>query len=114
MNRFTPKLLAGCIALVFTLGMAAGTARAQSEPSTTAPSTQPSRPVRFVVTFPKEALAEPFSGRVVVYLSARMEQPRFERNWFRPEPKFSVMVKNVQPGEQIVIESANAVGFPST
>ncbi|HRI45061.1 MAG TPA: alpha/beta hydrolase-fold protein [Fimbriimonadaceae bacterium] len=68
--------------------------------------------LRFSVTYPKEALDGPFSGRVVVYLSKRSSNPRNGPNWFNPEPIYSRVVEGASPGEPIVLDDANTVGFP--
>lgn len=63
------------------------------------------------VTYPASAFAGPFTGRVVVFLSERMPQPRFGPNWFRPEPMYAKLFTNVKPGEPMRIDDT-AVGFP--
>lgn len=69
-------------------------------------------PLSFSVTFPNEKLAEPFTGRVVVFLARGTQQPRFGPNWFRPEPMYARDFVNVAPGEPMVIDDANAIAFP--
>lgn len=67
--------------------------------------------LKFSVTYPAEAFAGPFTGKVVVYLSKRSPQPRNGPNWFGPEPMYSLNFKNIKPGEAMVIDE-KAVGFP--
>jgi hypothetical protein len=64
------------------------------------------------VTISPEALNEPFSGRVVVWLSRGRREPRFGPNWFNPEPCYSAKFTNVPPGTPMTITDENAVGFP--
>jgi hypothetical protein len=70
-------------------------------------------PLAFTVTVSPDVMDEPFTGRVVVWLSrnARRE-PRFGPNWFAPEPCYSAKFENVKPGEPMTVTDANAVGFP--
>ena len=67
--------------------------------------------LRFSVSYPAEAFAGPFTGRVVVYLSKNANQPRMGPNWFRPEPIYSQMFQRIKPGEAMFVDD-NAVGFP--
>src|SRR4051794_3156105 len=70
-------------------------------------------PLRFAVTIAPESFGEPFTGRVVVWLSRNAErEPRFGPNWFHPEPCYSAKSANVKPGEAMMISNDNAVGFP--
>lgn len=71
----------------------------------------PAQALKFSVTYPAEAFAGPFTGKVVVYLSKRSQQPRFAPNWFNPEPMYSLDFRGVKPGEAMVIDE-RAVGFP--
>ena len=38
---------------------------------------------QFRLSFPKEARAEPFTGRVVLYFSRNRPEPRERLNWFK-------------------------------
>lgn len=66
----------------------------------------------FRVTFPESAFAGQFNGRVTVFLSEKMREPRRGPDWFAPEPIFTAFVKNVRPGETMTIDDGNALGFP--
>ncbi|MBA3725745.1 MAG: enterochelin esterase [Armatimonadetes bacterium] len=72
-----------------------------------------SHAVEFSVTFPDGRLRVPFTGRVVVYLSAGRSEPRFGPNWFNPEPMYSAIFKDVGAGDPMVI-GEKAVAFPTT
>ena len=71
-------------------------------------------PLRFTVTISPDALNEPFTGRVVVFVSrgGGRRDPRFGPNWFNPEPCYSAKFASVKPGDPMTITDANAVGFP--
>lgn len=68
--------------------------------------------VKFSATYPKEVFAGPFSGRVVVFLSANSTQPKSGPNWFRPEPMLAQVAKDLKPGQAFVIEPSKAITFP--
>lgn len=68
--------------------------------------------VHFKVSYDKAAFVGPFSGRVVVYLSKSMPEPRLGPNWYSPEPIYSARATNLSSGEAIVIDSTNATSFP--
>ncbi|HMP01155.1 MAG TPA: alpha/beta hydrolase-fold protein [Gemmatales bacterium] len=65
---------------------------------------------RFELTFTEKVSAEPFTGRVLVFLG-RSGEPRRGPNWFNPEPFFALDVKDWQPGTAIVLDH-KAQGFP--
>jgi S-formylglutathione hydrolase FrmB len=60
---------------------------------------------QFRVSFPKEVRTEPFSGRVVLYLSQAKPQPRERLNWFNPEVLIGRDVADWKPGEPLVLDS---------
>lgn len=67
----------------------------------------------FEVSAPKELLAEPFTGRVVVFLSRGTRgEPRFGPNWFRPEPMFAADFERVAPGATMTLDADNWIPFP--
>lgn len=68
--------------------------------------------VQFSVSYPASAFKGPFTGRVVVYLTKGAGEPRFGPNWFSPEPMYSAWFTKVKPGQSMVINDRNAVGFP--
>ncbi len=67
---------------------------------------------RFSITYPASTFAGPFTGRAVVYFSKGSGEPRYGPNWFNPQPCYSAMFKAMKPGEAMVVEDGNAVGFP--
>jgi hypothetical protein len=74
--------------------------------------TQGSTAPTFAVRIAPGALAEPFAGRVVVYLTKGRDEPRFGPDWFHPEPIYSAGFEGVAPGEPLELTDANTVGFP--
>ena len=69
--------------------------------------------VTFKVSYPASVNSKPFTGRVLVFLTQKSGgEPRLGPNWFQPEPMYSAVVTNVQPGQSVSINSQNAVGFP--
>jgi S-formylglutathione hydrolase FrmB len=67
----------------------------------------------FSITAPKEQLATPFSGRVVVFASrAGRGEPRNGPNWFRPEPMFAADFADIAPGAAMTIDATNWIPFP--
>jgi len=65
---------------------------------------------RVTVSFPPSALSEPFTGKVVVYLSKRLAEPRFGPVWFGAEPVLVASFKDVQPGQKMTIDDGNNEG----
>lgn len=68
---------------------------------------------RFAVTFSSEVRKEPFSGRVLVLLSQKNQEPRFGPSWFTPEVFCSQDVKDWQPGTPLVFDSEKPDGVLS-
>jgi S-formylglutathione hydrolase FrmB len=64
------------------------------------------------ITFPVEALATPFSGRVVVFFGPANGEPRFGPDWFSPSPMLGQDVKGAKPGVQFTVDSDKAITFP--
>ena len=60
---------------------------------------------QFRVSFPKGVRAEPFTGRVVLYLSQTRAQPRERLSWFNPEILIGRDVTEWKPGEPLLIDS---------
>ena len=77
----------------------------------------PARPTaRFEITFPKQAHAEPITGRVYVALSRTSDARNGSNTPIQQTsetgvPLFGVNVSNLSPGARAVID-ANAFGFP--
>src|SRR4051794_20202658 len=74
-------------------------------------------PLEFHLTFDKKALDGPFTGRAYVMLFAKdtrqTKQLQPGPDWMHPEPFFARDVKNVKPGEIIVIDKRDP-GYPVT
>lgn len=68
---------------------------------------------RFTVTFAPEVRQEPFTGRVLVILSQKNQEPRFGPNWFTPEIFCSQDVKDWRPGAPLVFDSEKPNGVQS-
>lgn len=74
------------------------------------PAQEPSTKTQFTVTFTNAVSDKPFTGRVLIMLG-RNGEPRNGPNWFGPMPFFAKDVKDVRPGEPIIIGN-EAIGFP--
>jgi len=74
------------------------------------PAQDKSTKTQFTVTFTKEVSDQPFTGRILIMLG-RGGEPRTGPNWFGPQPFFAKDVKDLKPGEPIVIGN-EALGFP--
>src|SRR6185503_11828765 len=67
--------------------------------------------IRFEVTFDKKVRSEPFTGRVIIFLSERQgREPRLGQSWLSRQPMFSQDVSNWKPGESLSIVEPN--GYP--
>ncbi len=65
----------------------------------------------FKVTLNAELTDEPVTGRVLVFLSRRNDEPMNGPNWFSPEPFYGINVEDLAPGDSVILDpSAN--GFP--
>ena len=58
-------------------------------------------PPTFVVTLDPAVRAEPYTGRVYVFLSRERAEPRTGPEWFDPEPFFARDVTGWKPGEPL-------------
>ncbi|MBC8082329.1 MAG: hypothetical protein H7Z21_03900 [Hymenobacter sp.] len=63
---------------------------------------------QFKVQYTPAAYAGPFTGNVLLYLSAKNKQPKNQTGW----PCYRLAVRNVQPGESIVFADA-ALSYPT-
>jgi hypothetical protein len=63
---------------------------------------------RFSVSYTPSAYAGPFTGNVLLYLSAKYEEPKNQTTW----PCYRMAVRNVKAGEPLVFSDA-ALSFPS-
>jgi hypothetical protein len=66
----------------------------------------------FGITFPKEAMAEAFSGRVVIFLSKYARQPRFSDDWISRVALIGADFTRIAPGQCMWIADSNAVSYP--
>lgn len=71
-----------------------------------------SAPLRFEVTYPPEAFAGPFTGRVVLFLSKTDREPRLMDTYVRANPLFGADFTNVPPGRTLRVDDANALAYP--
>lgn len=72
--------------------------------------------LRFVVRFDPAVRKEPYSGRVYLFTSTKMSEPRRGPNWFAPAPFFAQDVTNLAPGTDVVFgpETADRIlGHPA-
>jgi hypothetical protein len=68
---------------------------------------------QFEITFDESVCAAPYTGRVFVVTTARSDQSPLEGvDWFRCQPFFARDVENWAPGETIVIDAENSIGYP--
>ena len=77
------------------------------------PSTQHAVPLRFAISF-SGVSDQPQSGRILLMLSRHEKpEPRFQINdGLAAQLVFGVDAVDLKPGEEIIVESANAFGFP--
>ena len=70
------------------------------------------KPLEFQLTFSKDALATPFTGRVFVVASkSSLGDAPARINWFKPEPFFAMDVTNWQPQTPLDFKTEQA--FPA-
>jgi S-formylglutathione hydrolase FrmB len=70
-------------------------------------------PLAFELTFSRQALAEPFSGRVFVVVSKQpLGDAPHRQNWFKPEPFFAQDVKNWLAETPLHFEASHAFPHP--
>jgi hypothetical protein len=62
---------------------------------------------RFEVRFSQEVCAQPYAGRIYVFL-ARGDEPRKGPDWFRPTPILAVDVENLLPGQAVGLTITSA------
>ncbi len=66
----------------------------------------------FEIRFTESALADPFTGRALVFLSKTEPEPRTAANWARLDPVFGADFHSVAAGEPMTLNGSNAVCFP--
>lgn len=71
------------------------------------------KPLVFQVRYSEKVCKGPFTGRVLVLLSQRVDQPRNGPAWFGTEPFYAKDVKDWQPDTPLAIDHT-AIGFPAT
>lgn len=107
----SPTILTALLSLVFLVGC-------QTPASTDSMPVEEDQGVKFVVSFPEAARAEPLSGRVLLFLSERDSgEPRKKLNWFNPSPVYAVDVVDLAPGELVEfteddLSNPDALAFP--
>ena len=70
-------------------------------------------PIEIRLTFPKQALATPFTGRVFVVASKpEIGAGPARINWFKPEPFFAQDVKNWMPDSSLTFQATHAFPAP--
>lgn len=74
------------------------------------PAVEPA-PQEFEITFDPAVRAEPFTGRVIIFLSENSRgEPRTEYSWFSEQTFFSTDARDWRPGEPLRIRAPR--GFP--
>ena len=68
---------------------------------------------QFSASYSSDVLDEPFTGNVIVYMSKENKTPKNEHIGFNVFPVFSVAVKNIHPGQAIIIDD-KATSYPTT
>ena len=69
-------------------------------------------PQRFNVSFSNTAFDQPFSGKLILYLSKDHREPMKAVVGFEQFPCFAIDVKNVQPGKTVLFDD-NAISYPT-
>lgn len=65
----------------------------------------------FQLTFDEDVRSEPFSGRVLIFMSDDFsKQPRLQQSWTSRQPMFGANVKDWKPGEALTL--TDVIGFP--
>ena len=67
---------------------------------------------QFRVSYSSSIFEKPFTGNVIAYLSKENKEPKDGAVGLGLFPCFSVFVKNIQPGQSIVIDD-NAISYPT-
>jgi len=68
---------------------------------------------KVTVAYPKSAFDGPFTGKVAVYFSQRLSEPRLGPSWFSPEPVLIGSFKDVKPDEIMTLNAGNNEGSRS-
>jgi Putative esterase len=66
----------------------------------------------FGVTFPKETMAEAFTGRVIIFLSKIDREPRYSDRWIDRVALIAADFSRIPPGQCMWIADSNAVSCP--
>ncbi|MEK6643692.1 MAG: alpha/beta hydrolase-fold protein [Planctomycetota bacterium] len=65
----------------------------------------------FQLTFDPKLHSEPFTGRVLIFMSDEFgQQPRLQQSWTSRQPIFGAQVKDWKPGETLTI--TDPIGYP--
>lgn len=68
--------------------------------------------LKIAVSIPPETQSTPFTGRIVVFLSPKLPEPRLRPDMLVPDPVLSAPFTNVAPGQTMLLNGANATSFP--
>lgn len=72
---------------------------------------------QFLLQFPREMRAEPYTGRVYLFFSTSAQpEPRLGPRWFSPQPFASLAVESWQPGTDLLVTASDPrlQGFPQS
>lgn len=70
------------------------------------------RGLSFETRFEPGVLREPFSGRLLLFLSKTAREPRTANDLARLDPVIAADFEDVGPGEPMVVDARNALSFP--
>src|SRR5687768_14134698 len=82
-----------------------------ASPTASAQETRQAGELRFSVSYPASVFAGPFTGRIVVYLSTKPDEPRTGPDWFDPEPMYAIDVRDLAADTPIVVGGAGTISF---
>ena len=66
---------------------------------------------QFAISYSNTAFKGPFTGKVLIYLSKDTKEPKDNDFMIRISPYFSMDVKNIQPGQKIILDD-KATSYP--
>lgn len=66
----------------------------------------------FGISFPKETMAEPFTGRVIIFLSKYASEPRYCDRYIDRAAFIGADFSRIPPGQCMWIADTNAVAYP--
>ncbi|MEE8169948.1 MAG: alpha/beta hydrolase-fold protein [Phycisphaerae bacterium] len=117
-HRYAPPLKHAAVCCVVLAAIVPAASPAMP-PAARAPASAPSHEGRasavrqFSVTFARDFLDRPYTGRVwVMTARSSRREPRFGPNWFNPTPMFAVEVVDWAPETPLVL-GENALAYPA-